>query len=293
MRNEKTLKSQNDEMGQKLQHLELKVSHQSEEADVSSDVSALITACDEKADWIDILIRKLAEKDQQLESLLDISKEVILLCDKEEIKKILEKALSKDKETDDDSDEEADVEETGISYEKDVWIDRLTRKLAEKDTQLASLLDISKDTITSLASLLGSSTDTHEEETDDDSDDDSDEEEDDEHISVDMGPLVKGKDPCAKSVCTGSPICCNCCENMCCRCSRSKEWSKFPSGTMVPPKWVSKKPRTEEEIGRERGDQMPENELEGNDPCIGPAPEYTQCCCVCCPKGCCRCDRYK
>jgi hypothetical protein len=235
MRNEKTLKSQNDEMGQQLQHLELKVSNQAEEVD-GSEVAALITACDEKADWIDILIRKLAEKDKQLESLLDISKEVILLCDKEAIKKILEKARSKDTE---DVDDDSDVEDTGISYEKDVWIDRLTRKLAEKDTQLASLLDISKDTITSLASLLGSSTDTHEDEPreEEESDDDSDEE--DEHISVDMGPLVKGKgkDPCTKSVCTGSPICCNCCENRCCRCSRSKEWSKFPSGTMVPPPW--------------------------------------------------------
>jgi hypothetical protein len=66
----------------------------------------------------------------------------------------------------------------------------------------------------------------------------------DEHISVDMGPPkqtlvndLKGKDPCAKSVCTGSPICCNCCERVCCRCSRSKEWSHYPSGHMVPPPW--------------------------------------------------------
>jgi hypothetical protein len=237
MRNEKTLTSQNDDMGQQLQHLELKASHQADE----EDVAALITANEVKADWIDMLTRKLAEKDKELASLLDVSNEVILLCasvstcvkDTIEAKYTIEAEI-REEESDDDSNKE-----TGISDEKDVWIDKLTRKLTEKDKQLTtltSLIDISKDTISSLTFLLGSSHVKQEEESDDDSDE---EEEADEHISVDMGPLVnkvKGKDPCAKSVCTGSPICCNCCENRCCRCSRSKEWAKFPSGHMIPPK---------------------------------------------------------
>jgi hypothetical protein len=196
------------------------------------------------------------------------------------------------------ADEETDVEDTGISDEKDVWIDRLSRKIVGKD-QLSSLLDISKDPITSITSLQCSSNDTQEEESDDDS-----EEEAEEPISVDIGPpkqtlvnnlKVKGKDPCAKSVCTGSPICCKCCDNRCCRCSRSKEWSKFPSGHMVPPKWDnwgSKKPRTEEEW-QKWSEQMLENELEGNDPCINEFEPDTHTCCFCCTYSCCRCERLK
>ena len=248
MRNEKSLKSQNEEMTRQTNFLEMKVVDQDVDQDVDQGVDQDVDdgTGDEKDVLIDSLTSKLAEKDQQIASLITTL------------------------------DEKAD------------WIDSLTSKLAEKDQQLSSLLDISKDPITSITSLQCSSNDTQEaqhghitlqmwlkrstmhthssqqsfsapsisssqppmsctpvfaacEESDDDS-----EEEAEEPISVDIGPpkqtlvnnlKVKGKDPCAKSVCTGSPICCNCCENRCCRCSRSKEWSKFPSGHMVPPKW--------------------------------------------------------
>jgi hypothetical protein len=124
-----------------------------------------------------------------------------------------------------------------------------TEELAEKDKQIASLIDISDEKADWIYSLttklvekdeqLDISKDKHDEPREEDSDED-----EDEDISVDMGPPkqtlvndLKGKDPCAKSVCTGAPICCNCCELVCCRCSRSNEWRHYPSGHMVPPPW--------------------------------------------------------
>jgi len=96
MRNEKTLKSQNDDMGQQIQHLELKASHQTEEADIEDTGIS-----DEKYAWIDKLTRKLVEKETQVEQL---TKEL------EQLKSGT--SINEPEESDDDEESDDEEEET-------------------------------------------------------------------------------------------------------------------------------------------------------------------------------------